>query len=113
MPSHTHSLHAFDLRSVVLFTCLTVGGTSAVMAQTAQPAPARNAAPAASQSAPLQPITASEAFARSDLDRNGELSREEAQNLPSVAEQFDAWDRDGNGKLSLEEFLLNADSKPQ
>lgn len=111
MPSHTLSLHAFDLRSVVLFTCLTVGGTSAVLAQNATPAPATRSAPATTQAAPLKPITASEAFARSDLDRNNALSREEAQNLPSVAEQFDAWDRDGNGQLSLQEFLLHTETK--
>lgn len=113
MPRNHHALHAFDLRSVVLFTCLTMGGTSAVMAQTTPFAPAASTASAAMPSAPLQPITASEAFARSDRDRNGELSREEAQNLPSVAEQFDAWDRDGNGTLSLEEFLLNVQNPPK
>ena len=97
----TRALHAFDLRSVVLFTCLTVGGTSAVLAQNAQPQPP---APATA----MQAITPSEVFMRSDLDRNGLLSRQEAENLPSVAQQFDEWDRDHNGQLSMEEFLLGA-----
>ena len=38
MPSNHRYLHAFDLRSVVLFTSLTLGGTTAVLA--APPAPA-------------------------------------------------------------------------
>lgn len=101
MPNHTHPLHAFDLRSVVLFTCLTVGGTCAVLAQTGAP---KTSVPPA----PMQAITPSEVFMRSDLDRDGQLSRHEAENLPSVAQNFDVWDRDGNGKLSMEEFLLGA-----
>lgn len=101
MPRHTHALHAFDLRSIVLFTCLTMGGTSAVLAQA--PAQQPSTAPKA-----MQAITPSEVFARSDLDRDGQLSRHEAENLPSVAQNFEVWDRDDNGQLSLEEFLLGA-----
>jgi Ca2+-binding EF-hand superfamily protein len=44
-------------------------------------------------------------FKRADRNRDGQLSREEAEHLPSVAAQFDQWDRDGNGQLSLQEFL--------
>lgn len=108
MPQHTSSLHAFDLRSVVLFTCLTVGGTTALLAQNTSPAGASDKAAATTQTQASKPLTASQSFARSDLDRNQELSRAEAQNLPSVAAQFDAWDSDGNGSLSLKEFLLGA-----
>lgn len=101
MPSHPHALHAFDLRSVVLFSCLTVGGTCAAMAQTT-----------AQQSSPLpalmHPITPSEIFMRNDLNHDGQLSRHEAENLPSVAQDFEQWDRDGNGQLSLPEFLQGA-----
>lgn len=104
MPTHTHPLHAFDLRSVVLFTCLTMGGTSAVVAQ--------NNSTAVAPAAPLQAITPSEIFHRADQDRNAQLSRAEAQHLPAIAEQFDDWDRDGNGQISLDEFLLNAQQKP-
>lgn len=98
---HTQTLHAFDLRSVVLLTCLTMGGASAVLAQTPaqQPGAARPT---------MQALTPSEVFARIDLDRDGQLSRHEAENLPSVAQNFEAWDRDDNGQLSLEEFLLGA-----
>ena len=98
LPTHNHPLQAFDLRSVLLFTCLTVGGSSAVMAQDAVP-----------PSKPLPAITPTEVFQRADTDRNGSLSRAEVAHLPAVAEQFDAWDRNGDGQLSLEEFLLHAD----
>lgn len=108
MPSHNPSVNAFDLRSVVLFTCLTVGGTCAAWAQSMQPSPTAPTGP----NAAMQPITPSEAFLRSDLNRDGLLSRQEAENLPSVAEKFEEWDRDGNGQLSMEEFLLAA-QKPQ
>lgn len=109
MTRTTRNLHAFDLRSVLLFTSLTWGGTAAVMAQAPNPAtqpsaPATNSAPAASQTQQ----TPAAIFLRTDVDGDGQISREEAQMLPSVAQQFDAWDRDGNGQLSQEEFFLGA-----
>lgn len=109
MPSNHRYLHAFDLRSVVLFTSLTLGGTTAVLAQTAAAsAPAdASAQPALTAKA----LTPSEVFMRSDVNRDGQLSRAEAKNLPSVSEQFDQWDRDGNGQISMEEFLLNANKR--
>ena len=97
MPSNHRHLHAFDLRSVVLFTSLTLGGTTAVFAQAAAPS-----------TLTAKALTPSEVFMRSDVNRDGQLSRAEAKNLPSVSEQFEQWDRDGNGQISLEEFLLNA-----
>ncbi|MEZ2738754.1 EF-hand domain-containing protein [Comamonas jiangduensis] len=105
MPSNHRHLHAFDLRSVVLFTSLTLGGTTAVFAQAAAPStPDASAQPTLTAKA----LTPSEVFMRSDVNRDGQLSRAEAKNLPSVSEQFAQWDRDGNGQISLEEFLLNA-----
>ena len=100
--------HAFDLRSVVLFTSLTLGGTAAVMAQTnSNPAsqPQTHSAPAA-PAIGTQPTTPAEIFTRYDINRDNKLSRNEAQSLPSVAEQFDAWDTDRSGDLTLDEFLL-------
>lgn len=100
--------HTFDMRSLLLFASLTVGGTSAVLAQT--PNTPSSQAPTNTAPAPvapaIQPITPSEAFMRSDQNRDGQLSRQEAEHLPSVAAQFEQWDRDGNGSLSMEEFLL-------
>lgn len=92
MPTHNHPLHQFDLHSVVLFACLTLGGTSAIAAH-------------AAGAAPLQRSSAPGLFLRADRDRNGVLSREEAQGLPGVATQFAVWDRNGDGQVSLTEFL--------
>jgi hypothetical protein len=113
MTAHAHPrrLHAFDARSVLLLLGLTAGSATCAWSQTpATPSPAAPAvAPAAAPaSAPLATLTASEVFVRSDLNRDSQLSPEEAHNLPSVSEHFERWDRDGNGSLSLDEFLLGA-----
>ena len=100
MPTLHHTLHPFDLRSLVLFASLTIGGSSALLAQTARPAQDSAAQPSTTA------LTPEAVFQRADINRDQQLSHDEAQNLPSVAEQFDEWDRDGNGSLSLQEFLL-------
>lgn len=106
MPTSRRQLHAFDVRSVLLFASLTLGGTAAVMAQD-QGTPSSNttSATATSTTTATQAITPTAVFKRADRNRDGQLSREEAEHLPSVAAQFDQWDRDGNGQLSLQEFL--------
>nr|WP_174863213.1 hypothetical protein [Comamonas jiangduensis] len=71
MPSNHRHLHAFDLRSVVLFTSLTLGGTTAVFAQAAAPStPDASAQPTLTAKA----LTPSEVFMRSDVNRDGQLS---------------------------------------
>lgn len=104
MPTSRRQLHAFDVRSVLLFASLTLGGTAAVMAQD-QGTPSSNTATATTTTTATQAITPTAVFKRADRNRDGQLSREEAEHLPSVAAQFDQWDRDGNGQLSLQEFL--------
>jgi len=110
MTRTTRHLHAFDLRSVLLFTSLSLVGASAALAQTpaTAPAPQHSSQPVAQLSAQAQALTPAAVFLRTDKNGDGKISREEAQNLPSVAEQFDAWDRNGDGSLSQEEFLLGA-----
>ena len=102
MSTSRRQLHAFDVRSVLLFASLTLGGTAAVMAQD-QGTPSSSTA-TTTTTATLA-ITPTAVFKRADRNRDGQLSREEAEHLPSVAAQFDQWDRDGNGQLSLQEFL--------
>jgi hypothetical protein len=104
MPTSRRQLHAFDVRSVLLFASLTLGGTAAVMAQDKGTPPTSTATATTTTTATLA-ITPTAVFKRADRNRDGQLSREEAEHLPSVAAQFDQWDRDGNGQLSLQEFL--------
>lgn len=106
MPTSRRQLHAFDVRSVLLFASLTLGGTAAVMAQDqGTPSSSTTSATATTTTTATLAITPTAVFKRADRNRDGQLSREEAEHLPSVAAQFDQWDRDGNGQLSLQEFL--------
>ncbi|EXU81490.1 hypothetical protein AX13_06745 [Comamonas aquatica DA1877] len=106
MPTSRRQLHAFDVRSVLLFASLTLGGTAAVMAQNQGTPPAKTASTTATTTPTATlAITPTAVFKRADRNRDGQLSREEAEHLPSVAAQFDQWDRDGNGQLSLQEFM--------
>ena len=104
MPTSRRQLHAFDVRSVLLFASLTLGGTAAVMAQDKGTPPTSTATATTTTTATLA-ITPTAVYKLADRNRDGQLAREESQHLPSVAAQFDQWDRDGNGQLSLQEFL--------
>ena len=108
MSTQHHTLHPFDLRSLVLFASLTLGCSAALFAQTDSPSPPPAAAQPSAPTTNASALAPEEVFKRADINRDQQLSRDEAQNLPSVAEQFDEWDRDGNGSLSLQEFLLGA-----
>ncbi|MGA8514176.1 MAG: EF-hand domain-containing protein [Burkholderiaceae bacterium] len=46
-----------------------------------------------------------EAFERSDKDGDGKLSREEAENLPAIAQRFEQIDVDRDGSISKSEYL--------
>ena len=45
------------------------------------------------------------AFKRADVNKDGKLSRAEAEMLPSVAARFDEIDKDKKGYLTLDEFM--------
>ena len=83
----------FEVRSVLLFAALTMGSTSALMAQS-------TALPASISSD--QAISA--AFARADKNGDQALSADEAKALPAVSQQFTKIDANGDGTLSLAEF---------
>ena len=44
-----------------------------------------------------------EQWQRADSDRDGALSRSEAQAMPALSPYFDAIDRDGNGRITADE----------
>lgn len=134
------TLSPFDLRSLMLFAALTLGGTAGVHAQVAPPgtpgfgpgdrtAPSPRAetpaqgnsrsgssgfgiGPGAPSTGPTQatPSGAGQArtavdavFERADTNRDGVLSRDEAQMLPAIAERFEALDTNRDGALSRDE----------
>jgi EF hand len=46
-----------------------------------------------------------EAFARADKNADGKLSKEEAENLPAIAQRFEQIDTDKDGSISKAEYL--------
>lgn len=97
-------------RSLVLLAGLTLGSAGALMAQTI-PSPQGPGTPR--QSMPLDndgKATSEQSaqhlsFQRVDTNRDGKLTKKEAQELPAVISNFDAMDKDGDGQVSEEEFL--------
>jgi EF hand len=80
--------------AIIAVAALQIG---AVYAQT--PAPAAPAAPSADTARYL------EAFDRADKNADGKLSKEEAENLPAIAQRFEQIDTDKDGAISKAEYL--------
>ena len=116
---------AFDARSVMLFAALSLGGIGALQAQTsssstpprfgpaAQSTPQSMSSPAAAAPA-AAPVTASTAasaaFDRADTNKDGQLSPQEAAQLPAIGQRFKELDTDQSGSLSRAEFEKGAQS---
>lgn len=118
--SAQRTLHAFDLRSVMLLTALTLGGSPALYAQTPPatkpaitlnqragnaPKPVPGAGPETAQS-----TATSAAFDRADANADGKLSPQEAQQLPAIGNRFEQLDSNRDGFLSRPEFEAGARS---
>ena len=102
----------FEARSVLLVATLTFAGIAGAQGQTSSPAPARDA-PAATGSVPANKATSTDvnaAFDRADADKDGKLSRTEAENLPAVAQRFEQSDTDRDTFVSREELMKFAGS---
>ena len=52
------------------------------------------------------------AFKRADVNKDGKLSRAEAEMLPSVAARFDDIDKAKKGYLTMDEFIAAVASPP-
>lgn len=105
----THPLRnvsGFEVRSVLLFAALSFGGTAAMAQSPAPAAPSSTPRGAAAgvQRAPAATDDVQAAFDRADTNRDGQLSRKEAESLPAVSNAFEQIDADKNGSLSREEF---------
>lgn len=98
----------------LLLAGLSLGSATALMAQTAPnpqgPANGNKNMQLDSAGKTTSPQAAQQlSFQRADANNDGRLSREEAQNLPAIAQQFSDWDRDGDGHISEQEYLQPAD----
>ena len=97
----------FEARSVLLVAALAFGGIAGAQGQTASPSPAKRAS-AASGSIPVNKATSKDvdaAFDRADADKDGKLSRTEAENLPAVAQRFEQIDTDRDTFVSRDELM--------
>ena len=107
--STRHPLVAFEAHSVALFAALAFAG---LPTRGHDPGPglqaaSLSAAPSGPRGAPATQrlsAPAQAAFDRADADRDGRLSRAEAEHLPAIAARFDALDVDHDGRLSPDEL---------
>jgi Ca2+-binding EF-hand superfamily protein len=106
---------AFEVPSLLLMAALALGAGSAAHAQGATPSTGATNNSAASQMAPLAAAGAipankatrmdlDAAFNRADVNRDGQLSRTEAEHFPAVAQRFEQIDSNHDGFISREEF---------
>ena len=56
------------------------------------------------QQAPTAKNSVQAAFERADANRDGQLSAQEARQLPVISQRFEEIDSDRNGQLSRAEF---------
>lgn len=101
---------SWKARSLVLLAGLTLGSAGALMAQTIPspqgPGTPRQSMPLDSDGKAISEKSAQHlSFQRVDTDRDGHLTKKEAQELPAVVSNFDSMDKDGDGKVSEKEFL--------
>jgi Ca2+-binding EF-hand superfamily protein len=99
---YTIDTSKFNTMSIAIISAAALYMPMAYAQTTAPSAPAAPAAPAAAS-----PDTAKymEAFARADKNADGKLSKEEAENLPAIAQRFDQIDTDKDGSISQAEYL--------
>ena len=101
-----HFIPNFEARSVLLVAAMTFGGVAGAQGQTTAPSPLPSAS-AAAESIPANRVSRSDvdaAFDRADTNKDGKLSRTEAENLPSVAQRFEQIDTDRDTFISREEL---------
>ena len=109
-----HSILRPEMGSLLLAAAVAWGAAGAVQAQTAAPAAASPASPPSQMSSgstagavPANKATAKEAeaaFVRADVDKDGKLSRQEAESLPELAARFEQIDTNHDGYISRAEF---------
>jgi EF hand len=123
MPAHTfanldfmRSTAAFDWRHAALLAALAIGAAGAGHAQSVAesvPSASPHVAQVARTAAPVNQLTQvtqvtrmdlDAAFARADLNRDGQLSRAEAEHFPAMAQRFEQIDSNHDSFISRDEF---------
>ena len=102
-----HFIPNFEARSVLLVAAMAFGGVAGAQGQTTSPSPSTSASAAAGSipSNKATPKDVDAAFDRADANKDGKLSRAEAENLPSVAQRFEQIDTDRDTFISREELM--------
>ncbi len=93
----------FNTRSVAIIAIAALC-MHAASAQTT-PATAKPPMNAASGSTASETVRYIEAFERADKNADGKLSKDEAENLPAIAQRFEQIDTDKDGFISKAEYL--------
>jgi EF hand len=126
MPAHTfsnldfmRSAAAFDWRHAASLAALAMGAAGAGHAQSVAesvPSASPHVAQVARTPAPVNQLTQvtqvtqvtrmdlDAAFARADLNRDGQLSRAEAEHFPAMAQRFEQIDSNHDSFISRDEF---------
>jgi uncharacterized protein HemX len=126
MPAHTfsnpdfmRSAAAFDWRQAALLAALAMGAAGAGhaqsvaesitnasphVAQVARTPPPANQLTQATQATQVTRMDLDAAFARADLNRDGQLSRAEAEHFPAMAQRFEQIDSNHDSFISRDEF---------
>jgi len=94
----------FEVSSVALLATLVLGGAATLHLRARADEVSNTKATPYVQVAGISSRSGSTAFQRADTNRDGKLSREEAERLPAVAEVFQEHDRNKDGFLAPEEF---------
>ena len=118
-----HSIPNLEVHSVLLLAALVLGAASAAQAQTSStPLPAYPNGPSpqmttsgVADAIPHNRTTATDleaAFGRADANRDGKLSRQEAEHFPALVHRFDQIDTNHDNFISRDEFYKAAGSGP-
>lgn len=94
----------FEVSSVALLATLVLGGAATLHLRARADETTSPKATPYVQVTGISSRSGSTAFQRADTNRDGKLSREEAERLPAVAETFQEYDRNKDGFLAPEEF---------
>jgi hypothetical protein len=115
-----HFIPNFEMHSLLLFAALAIAAATAAQGQTGAAAPAKpnssSGQMAASGTAGMIPPSKATskdleaAFNRADANRDGQLSRQEAEHFPALAHRFEQIDTDHDSTLSRDEFNQAAGS---